>query len=411
MELKDKLVIYKNVAMRPVGATSMLLRHGRTLNYLWEHDRKSFWNHLFVTYFIRGEDCGKGVLDPMYKLSGWAPFLWDIEMETTTACYGKCVHCEHTYWKDKSYLNQHLTLDSLKKVLNSTPNLKWINLTGEGTSILNPEFNDMVSEVKNRGIYLDLSHDFNVLDEATARRWIFDGVDRIYWSIDGCTKATYESVRPNFDFERVCQNVQKLVELKRFYGSPLPEICFRYTFFNKNVHEVALLPDLLASLVKDVKDYGDEPSINIVALLEFDETKDWAVEIPQEDVDLTDVRSRELGFTNYWSHVTHIEEEKAPMDYCTFWSEPYIMITGHVVPCCGVMMSNAREKLEQLAFGNINEQSMKDIWNNAYYKEFRKRVVNPHSPVPQVCVGCRAFNSLSRAKKYGVWKKNEEDSI
>jgi len=388
--------------MRPFDATAMLWRHRRTLKYLWRKDRRSFWNHIFVTYFVRGEDCGKGMLDPIFKLTGWAPFLWDIEMETTTACYLRCIHCEHTYWQDKAYLNQHLSLDALKRVIDGIPNLHWINLTGEGTSILNPEFDDMVKYVKSKGIYLDFSHDFARLPEATMRTWVECGVDRIYWSVDGITKETYEKIRVGADFDVVCNNVKRLVQMKKELHSPLPEICFRYCFFKHNVHEVSIIPRFLASLVDDVSDYGDEPSINIVALLEFAETKDWAVEIALSAVEMTDIESHRLGFINYWSHPTHIEMDKPPLDYCTFWSEPYVMITGHVVPDCAVMMSNSRSKLAELAFGNIYEQPLKDIWNSDKYRKFRKMVVNPHGKVPRVCLGCRVFNTRDRAKRYGV---------
>lgn len=399
----DKLAVFKNIGSRPFSATQMLWKHRRTLRYLWKNDRASWRNHIFTTYFIRGEDCGRGILDPIWKLTGNAPFLWDLEMEVTTACYLKCIHCEHTYF-DKTYLNQHLSLESLVKVLDTAPNLKWINLTGEGTAILNPEFNLMVEEVKRRGIYLDFSHDFVKLPDETARLWVTSGVDRIYWSFDGCTKETYEKIRVGADFEKVKENVRKLIAYKKEYNSPLPEICFRFAFFKDNVHEVKHLPVFLSNIVGgDVKLYGDEPSINIVALLEFEETKGWEREISKEDVEWTDAAAKDLGLTIYWSHITHIEEEKAPMSYCTFWSEPYIMITGHVVPCCAVLMSNARTKLETLAFGNINEQSLKEIWDSKYFKEFRKIIVDPRAPVPRVCLGCRAFNTKTRARSYGTW--------
>jgi len=403
----NKWQVYKSVGLRPFNATQMLWKHRRTLRYLW--DKRGEWglerlyNHVFVTYFVRGEDCGKGVLDPIWKLTGWAPFLWDLEMETTTKCYGKCIHCEHTYWKDKSYLNWNLGMEEFVKVLDSCPNLKWINLTGEGTSVLNPDFRNMVKEVKSRGIYLDFSHDFARLDDEDAELWVQAGVDRIYWSIDGCTKETYEKVRPGFDFEKVQGNVQKLITFKKKHRSPLPEICFRYTFFKDNVHEVRMLPGFLTQLVSgNLGLYGDEPSINIVALLEFKETRGWEVEIDPIDVESVDYWCGKLGFKVYWSHVTHIEEEKAPMDYCTFWSEPYIMKGGYVVPCCAVLMSNRRGELEELAFGNINEKSLREIWYSEGYRRFRKMVVNPRAPVPKVCLGCRAFETKLRAQKYGV---------
>ena len=399
----DKLEVYKNVALRPLAATGMLWRHRRTLGHLWKKDKKSLGSHIFVTYLVRGEDCGKGILDPLWKVTGWAPFLWDLEIEVTTRCYLKCIMCEHTYWKDKSYLNQDLKYRDFKRLIDGIPNLRWLNLTGEGSPFLNPEFIDMVGEAKRRGIYVDFSHDFVFYDEEIFRKLIEWKVDRIYWSVDGTTAETYERIRVGAKWDDVIHNVKRFVKMKKSLRSPLPEICFRFCFFKDNWEEVSELPWFLRSLVSDIEDYGDEPSINIVALLEFEETKDWAVELPKGVIKETDRWSKILGFTNYWSHVTHVEEEKAPLDYCTFWSEPYIMITGHVVPCCAVLMSNRRQELEKLAFGNIYENPLKDIWYSDKYRKFRRMVVNPRAPVPKVCLGCRAFNTQYRARRYGVW--------
>jgi len=321
-------------------------------------------------------------------------------MEVTTKCYLRCIHCEHTYF-DKSYLNQDLQLSTFLSVLDNIPNLHWINLTGEGTSVLNPNFDSIVERVKRRGIYLDFSHDFAHIDTFSALKWITYGVDRIYWSIDGCTKETYEKIRIGADFDKVCSHVKTFLDLKKRMHSPIPEICFRFSFFKDNIQEVPWIPRFLYDLVEgDVKAYGDEPSINIVALLEFEETKDWAVEIDPAVVDEVNKECKALGFKVYWSHKTHVEENKPPLDYCTFWSEPYIMITGHVVPCCAVLMSNNRPELEKLSFGNINEQSLRDIWFSERYKDFRKQVVDKRRGVPKVCRGCRVFNTKERSK-YG----------
>ena len=400
----NKSKVYKDVALRPLSATRMLWNHRRTLKYLAGKGRwKNLCNHIFTTYFIRGEDCGKGALDPLWKLSGKAPFLWDIEVEITTRCYLKCIMCEHTYWPDKAYLNQDLKFEDFKGIIDDIPNLHWINLTGEGSAFLNPDFMRMVEYCKKRGLYVDFSHDFCHISEEEMMQLIEWGVDRIYWSFDGVRKETYEKIRVGANLGEVIKNVQRFVKLKKMQKSPLPEVCFRYCFFKDNIDEVMLIPGFLRGLVDDVKDYGDQPSVNIVSLLEFEETKDWATEIAPILVWVTDTRSKLYGFTNYWSHPTHIEKEKPPLDYCTFWSEPYVMITGHVVPCCGTLMSNKRPALEELAFGNIYEESLEKIWNTERYREFRKVVVNPRRKVPRVCLGCRVFNTQDRAKEYGVW--------
>lgn len=403
MDLKSKLAIYRDVCFRPLSATKMFWRHRRTVAYLLKKGKfKQLYNFIFVIYFIYGEDCGKGVLGPVWKFfPQLAPLPWDIEVEVTTRCYLKCTMCEHTYWKDKAYLNQDLTFEQFKKLVDSMPKLKWINLTGEGSSFLNPDFMKMLRYMKSKSVYVDFSHDFVFMTDEIARELIDLGIERIYFSIEGATKETYESIRVGANYDRVIDNIKRFVQLKKEMNSPIPELCFRMTFFKDNIHEVEQLIDLIHSL-GDTKDLGDEPSINIVGLLEFKETKGWVREIPQDVVDRTDEKAKKYGYTMYWSHPTHIESMKPPLDYCTFWSEPYIMIGGYVLPCCGVLMSNKRPFLEKYAFGNINEKSFKEIWDSERYKKFRKLVVNPKGKVPILCVGCRTFNNADRINKYGI---------
>jgi MoaA/NifB/PqqE/SkfB family radical SAM enzyme len=382
----------------------MLLNHRRTLFYLLKKKKfKQLYNFIFVTYFIRGEDCGKGVLDPIWKMfPQLTPYLWDIEVEITTSCYLRCVMCEHTYF-DKEYLNQNITFEKFKHIIGQIKNLKWINVTGEGSSFLNPDFMKILRYLKSRSIYVDFSHDFYYMTDEIARELIKLGIERIYVSIDAATKETYEKIRVGSDFDRVVKNIKRFVQLKKEMGSPIPELCFRMNFFKDNVHEVEQLLDLIHSF-GETKDLGDEPSLNIVSILEFEQTKGWVVEIPKEVVNRVNAKSMKYGIPVYWSHPTHYEQKKPPVDYCVSWTEPYVMIRGHVVPCCGVLMSNKRHFLEKNAFGNVYEKPLKEIWDSKRYRQFRKMLVDPKAKVPLLCIGCRSFNTIDRIKKYGASK-------
>jgi radical SAM protein with 4Fe4S-binding SPASM domain len=203
------------------------------------------------------------------------------------------------------------------------------------------------------------------------------------------------------NFEKVVGNIKRFIQLKKEMNSPLPELCFRMAFSRENVHEVEKMIDLVHSF-GDVKDIGDDPSMNYVGLLEFEDTKGLVTEIPCDVIERVNKKAKDYGFSVYWSHSTHQEEKKAPMDYCVVWTEPYVMIRGDVMPCCSVMMSNRREFLEKNAMGNIYKTPLKEIWNSKRYKEFRKLVVDPHGKVPMLCAGCRAYDTATRAKKYGV---------
>jgi MoaA/NifB/PqqE/SkfB family radical SAM enzyme len=399
---------YLQVATRPLSATAMLWAHRRTLSYMIKQKwYRRAYNFAFVTYNVRGEDCGKGVLDPLFYLNqNTVPVFWDIELEITTRCPLRCVHCEHTYFP-ADYRNQDLTLTQFKKIVDSIPKLKWINMTGEGSPFMNRDFIPMLRYAKSKDIYIDFSHDFFTYNFDIGRVLIELGIERIYFSIDGATAETYNKVRQGSDFNRVITNIKAFIKLKKAMKSPLPEICFRYAFYLDNVHEVELLP-IVVSMLGDIKDIGDEPAINFVGLLEFEQTKGLEVELLSEVKEITEKRAKANGFKLYWSHVTHNESKKPPMHYCVFWTEPYIMIDGSVVPDCAVLMSNRRPFLEANSFGNVNKMSLPEMWNTPKYKKFRSMLHNPGAPVPSVCNGCRVYETEFRAKKNGVWEMANE---
>ncbi len=395
---------YLSVLLRPWAAAVMLVAHRRTLLYLAVKRRwRNLYNFIFVTFFIRGEDCGKGVADPLWKFApGWSSghlFGWDIEVEITTKCYLKCIMCESPHFPPE--YKQNLSLEQFKTLIDTTPSLKWINLTGEGSAFLNPDFMEMLRYVKGKGIYVDFSHDFFRLSLGQMIDLIDMGIERVYWSVDGCTKESYERIRVGADFAHVLANIQKFVGMKIIKRRPLPELCVRYTFMKGNVHELPLLIPMLERIAP-AKEWGDQPAVNIVALLDFPETAHLVAEVSPETVALVNSQAKKAGWTTYWSHVTHDESAKPPMHYCTFWSEPYVMVTGHVVPCCGVLMSNRRPFLEQHAFGNIRDLSLRNIWDTDRYQAFRRSVVSRTAPVPILCEGCRSFNTADRVAKYGV---------
>jgi MoaA/NifB/PqqE/SkfB family radical SAM enzyme len=396
------------VGLRPFAATKMLWNHKRTLAYMIKKGwYKRACNFAFVTYFVRGEDCGKGCLDPLFYLDqNTVPTFWDIELEVTTRCPLSCKHCERTYFP-KDYGKDDLTLSQFKKIIDSIPQLKWINLTGEGSPFMNKDFMAMLRYAKSQNIYVDFSHDFFTFNDSIGRSLIEMGIERIYFSIDGCTKETYEKVRIGSDYNKVISNIRRFIQLKKEMQSPLPEICFRFAFFKDNVHEVKMLPALVNGL-GSVNDLGDESSINIVGLLEFEQTKGLEVEIDKKTIESTNARAKEFGQTVYWSHVTHDESKKAPCHYCVFWTEPYIMITGHVVPDCAVLMSNRRPFLEANSFGNVNEMPLVEMWDTPKYKKFRKMLRNPNAPVPSICYGCRVYETKFRAERYKIWDMSKE---
>jgi len=102
---------------------------------------------------------------------------------------------------------------------------------------------------------------------------------------------------------------------------------------------------------------------------------------------------------------THLDKKRLrDISQCASWAEPYIMMGGYTLPCCGVLMSNRRDFLRQHCFSNIFEKPFKRIWSSERYKKFRQMVNKKNATIPLLCVGCRGFDTSQREKKYGIDK-------
>lgn len=400
-------------ALGTAGTLKLMLRTGlnyrRTMSYLFSQRRfRDLYNFLYTkTVVPTGEGSGElayyligGLLQRYPQL---APFPKYIEVEVTSRCNKRCIICEHTHWDEPQ---RDLHYKQFVKLVNQF-DLHWVNLTGEGDAFLNKDYLDMISYLKMRGTSVYLVDSFDLVTPEVSHELVRLGVDGVYISIDGATKYTYESLKEGCDFERVLSNVRGLLSAKRKYNSPLPEICFRYVITKTNVHEMADFVRLVNTLGRR-HEWGDGSKIHFVGLLDYPEIHDLYLEtIPQEFIDATIMASHNIPVV-----FAHIENGRNPsINRCLAWMEPYFALVPHhmVLPCCAVLMSNNRERLAEYCFGDYTRESMRDIWNHPYYKWFRKTVTKKDLPIPQLCVGCRAYDTMERERKYGVDSRKRED--
>lgn len=74
------------------------------------------------------------------------------------------------------------------------------------------------------------------------------GVDEIRFSIDGATAATFERIRVNAKFDKVCAAVRMLVAAKQQKGAQRPRVSFSSNLMHSNLDELPAIVDLAADL-------------------------------------------------------------------------------------------------------------------------------------------------------------------
>ena len=173
------------------------------------------------------------------------PYPCLIEVEPTTRCNLKCRMCEHTYWREPQ---RDMSFKEFNKIIDQFPHLKWIGLTGIGSSFLNKDFMKMLQYVKSKKIYVEIYDTFFLINREKAKELINLGIDRILPSIDAATKETYEKIRVGSDFETVVRNLKNLIEIKKERNLIFPELSFHYIISKLNMHEVVKFIDFVHSI-------------------------------------------------------------------------------------------------------------------------------------------------------------------
>ena len=329
------------------------------------------------------QNVGPGLIHPIYRrFPQLAPYPREIEIEITTKCHLRCIHCERTYWDEEI---KDLSFDEFKFIVDQFPHLKWINTTGEGSSFLNKNYIDMLAYLKSRGIFVKFVESFTALKESEMREVIKLGINRVVVSMEGATKNTYESIRIGASFDRVIENLKRFNELKKQMKSPLPEVSFRYVLMANNYHE---LPDF----IRLIKRLGVGQTINVVGTLDYKEIEKLSIRSDVEYLEeLQRIAERNKIYVPLGATLT-----RPTITQCTAWVQPYIMMGGYVMPCCGVLMSNKRNFLRKHALGNIFERPFREIWNSPEYVKLRLTVPKKEGKLHPLCIGCRSFDTLGR---------------
>jgi len=286
-----------------------------------------------------------------------------------------------------------MSFEQFKHIVDQFPKLKWIGMTGIGSSFLNKDYLKMLRYMKSRSVFVEFFDHFDLIDKETSRELIEMGVDKIWVSMDAATKKTYEKIRVGCNFDKVINNISDFIQLKREMNSPLPELWFHYIITSLNVYEMPQFVDLVNSLVGDKS--TSAPIIYWTSLLYFEEVKDLIPEIPAKIKEEAEERAKELSIYTVWNENVTCDK---PITKCTKWTEPFVLVTGHVQPCCAINEANERDFQKKYAFANLFEKSYREVWDSEKFKNFVQMIHKGRVPI--VCKNCRIYD-IGRSSKRG----------
>ena len=166
-------------------------------------------------------------------------FPRDIIVEATRHCNLRCIMCPYPILKRPKGV---MEFSLFKKIVDETAQKDtdtkiWLAIMGEPL-LIGEKLIEFISYAKQQGIKnVNLNTNAVFLSSEMAQGLIDCGLDRVIISIDGATEESYNKIRRGGDFNKVCSNVERMLELREASNSSTPEIIVQFIEMEENAGE------------------------------------------------------------------------------------------------------------------------------------------------------------------------------
>lgn len=296
-----------------------------------------------------------------------------LGVDTGNICNLHCPLCP-TGLDSKTVKRGMLKFETFKKIVDKIgTQLKELNLFNWGEPFLNKDLVKIIDYARrnNKHIRITTSTNLNYLTDELAEDIVKSGLDELLVSFDAATAQTYAHYRKGGDFNLLVDNLRKLMETKKRFPESRLKITLNYLVFKHNEHEMEKAKELAQSLGLDIK-FGKmrtEMETEITQPIEnsIEKYKEW---IPTN-------KEYSAYDTEHKKRVKEIKTCKKP------WREVELNWDGTITPCCYIY------DIEKYGFGNINDNSFMEIWNNKFYIAARKGILGKKTKIATICNICK----------------------
>ncbi len=295
------------------------------------------------------------------KESQWGNPI-SISIEPTTSCNLRCPECPsglRSFTRPTGMLDYTL----YRKIIEENyRDLVYLILYFQGEPYLHKQLFDLISLAHKKKIYTATSTNAHYLTSENAKRTVESGLDRLIISIDGTSQETYQQYRVGGQLEKVISGAKEIIAWKKKLNSKTPAVFFQFLVVKPNEHQV-----------KDVKKLADELGVDKV-LFKTAQIYDYEKGSPL-------IPSNEKYSRYRQGSDGKFAIKNKLLNQCwKMWHSCVITWDGGVVPCC--FDKDAQHKL-----GDINENTLAEIWQNTKYKQFRNSLLRSRKEI-DICKNC-----------------------
>jgi len=268
--------------------------------------------------------------------------LWT---ELDSRCNLKCVMCPN---KELAASQQgSMSWEVFKKVIDEASEFVYdMALHHRGESMLHPDAVKMISYAASKINITKLHTNGTLLNPELNEGLVNSGLKRISFSFDGFDQENYEKIRVGAQFHQVVANIKSLLQIRNEHKKIYPLVAIEVIQLSKS----QLDANKKEQFINEFKKLG----LNEIIIKK----------------------------PHNWAGLINLKYSKKNYAPCTFlWNALLVLWNGDVVPC-------AQDFFARNIVGNINEKSLKEIWNDQPIKDLRLALVKQQPQNYPVCENC-----------------------
>ena len=280
-----------------------------------------------------------------------------LSIELSSVCNLSCPECVTGtgLLVRKIPFMEYDTAESIASQLRGITLSAWLYFQGE--PMMHPRFFDILALFRKMNPVISTNGHF--LDAGSCHRLASSGMRKIIIPYDGVTPEVYIQYRKGGDHKRVTEGILNLVAAIREQRSSM-KIELQFLLHRGNEHEKAEVAAFAGSI-------GARFRVKSMQVLDNERAGEW---MAAEQAKTRYVREGEK-----WKVAGH------PARGCLrMWTTPVITTDGGVLPCCF-------DKNGAHAMGNLNDSTIRDIWNGKRYRSFRDNVIR-NRELTDICREC-----------------------
>lgn len=320
-----------------------------------------------------------------------------IEMSLLHGCNIRCEMCtlvSHSEETIHRLTQEQMDVETFEQLAREVfPMIENLIIGVAGEPTIHPRFPEIARIAGEMGVEVQLMTNGMSLTSTRIAKAVAQHVRKIFISVEGSTKETYERIRRGASWERLLNGIRKLVEYRSELGTNL-EIIFSHTLMKDTIDE---FPDL----IEVAHTVGVDRVIGQHLIVTFSHLQDQSLYTMPEYTNRKLIeaveRAKLLGVQIQIPGLLSVRNQSKPIE--TISQNPVIareldpstpfcgLLTysvsinayGHVFPCCHP------EAHRLFRMGELKKQSFLDIWFGRRYQVLRE---GHNGKLPYPCCDC-----------------------